>query len=239
VGDLLECEHVGFEYHRRPIFQDLSFTVEQGSWSSIVGPSGIGKTTLLYLIAGFLKPTRGQILESGSPIVGPGVSRGVVLQDLALFPWLNVLGNVTFGLDMTHMPRDQKIARAMANLALVGLTDHAHDRIDQLSGGMRQRVALARTLAMGPRILLLDEAFSALDANTRSILGVELRRIHEHQDLTTILITHSIDEALAVSDRVIAINGDPAEIRGDLTVPRGEDRALLQSCHDTVLSWIA
>jgi ABC-type nitrate/sulfonate/bicarbonate transport system ATPase subunit len=164
----------------------------------------------------------------------------VVLQDLALFPWLTVLGNVGFGLRMTRLSKDDRVRRAQAALELVGLQDRAQDRIDQLSGGMRQRVALARTLVLSPKVLLLDEAFSALDAKTRQDLETELRAIQQERSLTTVLITHSIDEALLVSDRVIALNGSPGQIRGEIAISRASaDPEQVRQYHDQLMSWIA
>lgn len=239
---MFELHQVAFHYDHRPVLADLNLTVEDGSWVSIVGPSGIGKSTLLFLLAGFLKPTEGSVRFRGTPVTGPAPARGIVLQDLGLFPWLSVIQNVRFGLELQRLPAKAVRSKALAALELVRLRDHADDPVDALSGGMRQRVALARTLVMDPDVLLLDEAFSALDANTRQNLAADVRQIHDQTGVTTVLVTHSIDEALAVSDRIIALNGQPAEIRGDLPLPaaarRPEDKTRAH-LHDLIMAWIA
>ncbi|GAA1720617.1 ABC transporter ATP-binding protein [Dietzia cercidiphylli] len=185
----------------------LDLRIEQGQFVSIVGASGCGKSTLLRLLAGFETATDGVIELDGVPVRGPGPDRGVVFQDYGLFPWRTSLENVAYGPRRNGMSRRQASAVAQEALALVGL-DTARDRFPgQLSGGMQQRVAIARALANRPSVLLMDEPFGALDAMTRSSLQTELTHIHESTGTTTVFITHSVEEAVNLSDRVVVMAG--------------------------------
>jgi NitT/TauT family transport system ATP-binding protein len=203
---------------------DVSLEVTQGEFVSIVGPSGCGKTTLLNMIAGFIPPSSGQILLDGRIISGPGPDRGVVFQSFALFPWKTVLENVAFGPRMRGLPRGEceKVAREF--LGLVGLA-HAEARYpNELSGGMQQRVGVARALANHPELLLMDEPFASVDAQTRMTLQEELTRIWQERQPTILFITHDVEEAVFLADRVAVLSPRPgrvvAEIEVDLPRPR-------------------
>jgi NitT/TauT family transport system ATP-binding protein len=209
--------------------EDINLEVGAGEFLCVVGPSGCGKSTLLHLIAGLDKPSGGDILLSGRPVNGPGPDRILIFQDLGLFPWLTVRDNVEFGL---KMKRTDKIAlRSISKhyLDLVGLSQFGDSYIHQLSGGMRQRVALARSLAIGPDVLLMDEPFAALDAQTRDLLHDELERIWKETRQTIIFVTHNVREAARLGDRVVVLTFRPgrikAEIRIDLPRPRRMENA--------------
>ena len=206
-----------------PALSGIDLSIPAGECAVVVGPSGCGKSTLLRLVAGFLTPTSGQVLVAGRPVRGPGPDRGVVFQQPRLFPWLSVRGNVEFGL--RHLDRAARRARAAELVDLVGLTEATGRRPYQLSGGMQQRAAIARALAPGPRILLLDEPFAALDALTRERLQEELRRIWQLTGTTVVLVTHSVDEAAYLGTRIIALSARPGRVVLDLTsdLPRTAD----------------
>jgi NitT/TauT family transport system ATP-binding protein len=198
----------------------VSLDVEEGSFVSIVGPNGCGKSTLLLLIAGLLSPDAGQIFVRGKRVMGPGPSSGIVFQDYALFPWRTVAGNVAYPLERQGIKRAQRqavVAGHLRRLRLVGLEQRYPK---ELSGGQRQRVALARTLAGGPELLLLDEPFAALDAQTRLAMQDEMKTQWLDQNLTTILVTHDVGEAVALSDRVLILSRGPGRIIEDVAVPR-------------------
>lgn len=216
--------------------QDVSLTVEEGEFVCLLGPSGCGKSTLIHLVAGLDRPTAGEILVGGKPVMGPDPSRTVVFQDAALFPWLSVLGNVEFGLRMAGVPPGKRRERAMEYLRLVHLSKFIHAYPHQLSGGMKQRVAIARALALQPEILLLDEPFAALDAQTRAVLQNELLEIWELARPTILFVTHNVREATGLADRVYVISSRPGRIREvqAIRVPRprhAEDPALLALQH--------
>ena len=214
---------------------DVSLDIEAGEFISIVGPSGCGKSTVLNMIAGLDKPSSGSLLKDGAPIAGPGADRGVMFQDYALMPWQTVQDNVGFGLrhgtpgkGFTPVQREERIRHFVE---LVGLNGSEKKYPHQLSGGMRQRVALARLLANGPDILLMDEPLGALDAQTRLILQIELLRIWgqtapRDQRKTAVFITHDIEEAVFLADRVVVMSSHPGQVRAvllvDLPRPRGE-----------------
>lgn len=205
---------------------DISLDVAEGEFLCLVGPSGCGKSTILNLIAGLDTATEGEVLMEGEPIVGPGRERMVMFQDSALFPWLDVLQNVMFGLrlkpNLTNREREEV---AMFYLNLVGLKNFYRANIHELSGGMRQRVALARSLAPNPRILLMDEPFSALDAMTREQLYGDLQRIFVQRQKTIVFVTHNIREAVCLGDRIILLSPNPGRIAEDFRVslPRPRD----------------
>ncbi|MDX2205311.1 MAG: ABC transporter ATP-binding protein [Hyphomicrobiaceae bacterium] len=198
----LKFDRVGFSYGNRGILDNVSFEVEPGEIVSLLGPSGCGKTTILNLIAGFLTPTSGVCLAAGREIAGPGPDRGVVFQSAALFDWMTVAENIAFSLRCAHKSRRERQAIAEEMGALVGLADRLGAYPYELSGGMRQRVGLARVLAAKPTVMLMDEPFSALDVQTRETLQEELLRIQRHTGATIVFITHSIDEAIYLGQRV-------------------------------------
>jgi NitT/TauT family transport system ATP-binding protein len=209
---------------------DVSVEVGAGELVSIVGPSGCGKSSLLSIIGGFLAPTEGEVLVDGRPVREPGPERGIVFQDYSLFPWKTVLGNVAYGLRRQNLSRRASRERAREYLRLVGL-DAAEDRYPhELSGGMKQRVAIARTLAPDPEILLMDEPLGALDALTRARLQDEILRIWERDRKTMVFVTHSIEEAILLSDRIYVLSGQPGAVRTEIHVdidrPRDRDRTL-------------
>jgi NitT/TauT family transport system ATP-binding protein len=199
-------------------FEDISLAIRSGEFVSIVGPSGCGKTTLLFAIAGFLHPSQGRILVDGRPVVGPGPDRGVVFQSFALFNWLSVRDNVEFGLRMRGDPVTKRRERSDELLAMVGLGRFADRYPYELSGGMKQRTAITRALATNPDILLMDEPFAALDAQSREIMQEELVRIWEATRKTVLFITHSIDEAIYLSSRVVVFTTRPGRIKHVLNV---------------------
>jgi NitT/TauT family transport system ATP-binding protein len=197
---------------------DVTFDVRPGEFICLAGPSGCGKSTLLDLAAGLTPPTSGRILIDGEPVTGPGLDRGIVFQQYALLPWRTARGNVEFGLEAKNIPRRERAARAAQYLDLVGLTAFAGRYPHELSGGMRQRVAIARSLAFDPGILLMDEPFAAVDAQTRDTLQAELLRIWEHTGKTILFITHAIDEAVFLGQRVAVMTPHPGRIRQILDI---------------------
>lgn len=194
---------------RTKAIEDLSFTADSGEFLSIVGPSGCGKSTLLYLIAGFLDVTGGDILVDGEPIDGPGTDRGVVFQDYALFPWRTVEKNVTYGLEQNGVGKADRKQIAAEYLEMMDLTGFEDSYPKELSGGMRQRVALARTLAYDPKILLMDEPFGSLDQPLRESLQDHLLEIWRDLGKTVIFITHDVEEAVYLAERVLIMTNRP------------------------------
>jgi NitT/TauT family transport system ATP-binding protein len=186
--------------------RDVSFDVKQGEFVSVVGPSGCGKTTILNLIAGFIPATGGEVLLDGRPISGPGPDRGVVFQSFALFPWKTVLENVAFGPKMRGIGKTERERIAREYLALAGLSEAAGRYPHELSGGMQQRVGVARALANEPQVLLMDEPFASVDAQTRMTLQEELTRIWQEKRPTVIFITHDVSEAVFLADRVVVLS---------------------------------
>lgn len=190
--------------------EDATFEVRANSFTSLIGPSGCGKSTILKAIAGLVRCAAGELSVGPAPVSGPGPDRALVFQSPALLPWRNVLRNVTYGLEARGLSRKAAAARGQQLLELVGLADFAGRYPHQLSGGMQQRVNLARALAVEPEVLLLDEPFSALDAQTRELLGYELLDIWERTHTTAIFVTHQIDEAVFLSDTVVVFSKGPA-----------------------------
>lgn len=199
--------------------EDINFDVEDGSFVSILGPSGCGKTTLLRIIAGLEKQTSGTILINDVLTDKPGPKRGMVFQEYSLFPWKNVLDNVSFGLKMQGMTKTEAYEKAEKYLKIVGLEEFKNNYPNELSGGMKQRVAIARALANEPDILLMDEPFGALDAQTRNNLQNELLNIWREQKLTIMFVTHSVDEAVYLSDKIIVLSARPGRIQKEISVP--------------------
>jgi len=204
----------------------VNLRVTEGEFVCVLGPSGCGKSTLLNLVAGFLRPTAGQVLFDGRAVAEPGPERGVVFQEPTLFPWLTVRANVEFGLAAGGMPRSDRRRAASAALHLVGLDGFEQAYPHTLSGGMRQRVALARVLVLEPRALLMDEPFGALDANSRDRLQDELLRLWQQYRRTVLFITHNVEEAAFLADRVVVMGPAPNSICGEVSVdlPRPRER---------------
>ncbi|MGG5822703.1 ABC transporter ATP-binding protein [Falsiroseomonas sp. HW251] len=198
--------------------EGLSLAIADRSFVCLVGPSGCGKSTLLNLLAGFEKPTAGQVLLDGRPVRGPAPDRGVVFQEAALFPWLTVLDNVCYGPRRRRVPRSSYIPAARALLEQVGLARFADNYPNELSGGMRQRTAIARALVNDPEVLLLDEPFGALDAQTRSMMQELLLAIWERHHRTVLFVTHDVEEAVFLADRVIVMSRAPGRIMADVTI---------------------
>lgn len=189
--------------------EDVSFTAKEREFVTLIGPSGCGKSTVLKAIAGVLPYQGGRLLLDGEPVVGPGVERAVVFQSASLLPWRTALGNVAYGLELHNVPKDEARRKAADMLTLVGLEGYGRLYPNELSGGMQQRVNLARALAVDPELVLMDEPFSALDAQTREVLGYETLRIWEETGSTAVFVTHQIDEAVFLSDRVVVLSAGP------------------------------
>jgi NitT/TauT family transport system ATP-binding protein len=201
---------------------DVSLDVPRGEFLTLVGPSGSGKTTLLDLLGGLSRPTRGSVRVNGAEVTGPGLDRGIVFQQYALFPWRTTLANVTFGLEQQGLSRRERNERARENLALVGLEGFEDRYPHELSGGMKQRVAIARSLAYQPGILLMDEPFAALDAQAREQLQDELLRIWRATDTTVVFITHGIEEAVYLGQRVAVLSSRPGRLKALVDIDLGD-----------------
>jgi NitT/TauT family transport system ATP-binding protein len=196
----------------------INLEVRPGEFLCIVGPSGCGKSTLLHLIAGLHPQTSGKVLVDGTPVNGPGTDRILIFQELGLFPWLTVGGNVEFGMKMKNIGKAERVEKVQYYLRLVHLSKFRDSYIHQLSGGMRQRVALARALATEPDVLLMDEPFAALDAQTRDLLHDELERIWAETGRTIIFVTHNVREAVRLGDRVALLTFRPGRVKQDFSV---------------------
>jgi NitT/TauT family transport system ATP-binding protein len=211
--------------------EKLSLGVRDQEFVSIVGPSGCGKSTLLRIVAGLIRPGAGAVLVDGRPIEEPGADRGMVFQSYTLFPWLTVQGNVEFGLKLRGVPAEQRGQVARQYIDLVGLqgTEPAYPK--ELSGGMQQRVAIARALANDPTILLMDEPFGALDAQTRAVMQELLLRIWERTHKTVLFVTHDIEEAVLLSDRIYVMTARPGQIKAEVavTLPRPRDVSVIDT----------
>lgn len=211
---ILVCDRVSFAYSptERPILQDISFEIAKRDFVCVLGASGCGKSTLLNILAGYLPVHEGQVMFKGEAITGPGWHRGVVFQQQALYPWLNVFDNIAFGLNMRHCEATTVNVRVAELLDLIELTPYAQEYVFNLSGGMRQRVQLARVLANNPELILMDEPLGALDAITRIKIQNLLRKLWWLGDSTFFMITHDIDEALALATKIIVLAPDPGRI---------------------------
>ncbi len=197
----------------------VTLDVKPGEFVSVVGPSGCGKSTLLNIVAGFLKPSAGEARVDGQPISGPGAERGVVFQQYSLFPWLKVRENVEFGLKMQGMGRAERESKARTLLGLTGLLSFENHYPDQLSGGMKQRVGIVRALATGPQVLLMDEPFGALDAQTRVVMQEILTNMWQQLRLSVLFITHDIEESIFLSDKVYVMTARPGRIKAEIPIP--------------------
>ena len=198
---------------------NIDFEVRDNEFLTVIGPSGCGKTTLLRIIAGLIPYDQGEVTIDGRPVIGPGPDRAVVFQNFALMPWADIMTNVTFGLEIRGTPREECRATAKELIKLVGLEGFEQRLPKELSGGMQQRVGLARALAVNPQILLMDEPFGSLDEQTRRLLQEQLLRLWEHQQKTVVFITHSMDEAVMLGDRVMLMTPRPGRVKEMIDVP--------------------
>ncbi len=203
---------------------DLSLDIADKEFAVVIGPSGCGKTTFLYMIAGFEKPTGGRLMLNGQPIKGPGRDRGIVFQDFVLYPWRTVLGNISMGLELAGTTRKEAAERARLYTRMIGLGGFEDTFPHKLSGGMKQRVAIARALAYDPEVLLMDEPFGALDAQTKDYMIGDLQDVWEKAAKTVVFVTHSIREAIRLGDRLYVLSARPSQVKGivpvDLPRPR-------------------
>jgi NitT/TauT family transport system ATP-binding protein len=204
----------------------VSFTVEAGELVAVVGPSGCGKSSLLLAVNGLLRPARGRLTLEGAPVTGPSPERALVFQESALLPWRTALANVELGLELAGHPAAERRDLSRQYLRLVGLAEFEAYYPHQLSGGMRQRVGLARALAVRPRVLLMDEPFGALDAQTRALMGAELLRLWEADRRTILFVTHDLDEAIYLADRVVVLSARPGRVLDTVRIEMPRPRSL-------------
>ncbi|MET9610231.1 ABC transporter ATP-binding protein [Streptomyces sp. NPDC006512] len=217
----VRLEGLSAGYANTPVLEPTDLEFPAGSFTALLGPSGCGKSTVLNTVAGFVRPAAGRVTAGSATVEGPGPDRGVVFQHYALFPWRTARGNVEFALKRLGLTRAERRERALAALAEVGLADGAHKYPAQLSGGMQQRVALARALAARPEVLLMDEPFGALDALTRTRMQDLLRELWRRSGTTVLFVTHDINEALALAERVVVLGGSPGRVLADHPVEPG------------------
>src|SRR3954449_473938 len=234
LGGMISIERLSKTFEtargtRHLALSDISLDIAEGEFVSVLGPSGCGKSTLLYIVGGFVAPSEGAVRVNGAPVAGPGPDRGPVFQEFALFPWKTVLGNVMYGLIEQGAPRKIAEDRARGLIEMVHLKGYENFYPKELSGGMKQRVAIARTLAYRPSILLMDEPFGALDAHTRTRLQNDLLNIWERDRKTVLFVTHSVDEAVFLSDKVVVMTRAPGRIKEivEIELPRPRRRAEL------------
>ena len=226
----MELKNVSKEYNQSeqsmPAIQDVSFGLDRGEFACIVGPSGCGKSTLLKMAAGLDKPTSGEIRFCGEPVNGPHPKISMVFQSFALFPWRTVAGNVEYGPEVQGVPRSERVDSVQKYLEMVGLAGYGHLYPKQLSGGMRQRVGIARALAVEPEVVLMDEAFSAIDEFTAETLREEVAEIHADTEKTFVLVTHNLVEAVELADKIIVLSSRPARVKQilDINLERPRDR---------------
>ncbi len=231
----LEVDHVSKRFaadagEGTEALRDVSLSVREGEFVCLLGPSGCGKTTLLRIIAGLETPTEGEVRVDSVPVTGPTPRLGMIFQDYSLYPWRRVIDNIAFGLELAGVGKAERLARAREYLDLVGLEGFADSFPYELSGGMRQRVAVARALATDPAVVLMDEPFGALDAQTRNAMQRELLEIWTKTRKTVLFVTHSVDEAVFLADRIVVLSPRPGRIREIVEVcdPRPRDR----TCQD-------
>lgn len=228
--DLVDIENVSklFQADGKEMeaLHEINLRIKENEFICFIGPSGCGKTTLLRIIAGLEEPTSGAVYISGKQIKGPGPERGMVFQEYSLFPWRTVLDNVAFGLELKEIPQDVRYSKARDYIKMVGLERFENRYPHELSGGMKQRVAIARALVNDPLALLMDEPFGALDAQTRNIMQSELLRIWHEEKKTIIFVTHSVDEAIYLADRIVIMSARPGRIKDviEIDIPRPRNR---------------
>ena len=229
---VLEIEHLGREFAGQggsvTALRDVSLRIHRRELVCVIGPSGCGKSTLIRIIAGLDDPSSGRMLVDGKETSGPCPERGMVFQGYTLFPWLTVKRNIMFGLEMGGMRIDEAEAEARQWISLVGLDKFGDHYPHQLSGGMKQRVAIARALAPNPRVLLMDEPFGALDAQTRAQMQAHLLEIWRNVEVTILFITHDLDEAIFLADRIVVLKAHPGEVQEIIEVPVPRPRSLAQ-----------
>jgi NitT/TauT family transport system ATP-binding protein len=203
------------------VVEDITYDINDGDFIAVIGPSGCGKTTMMSMLAGFQKPTTGQVLFDGKPVDGPGPERGVIFQEYGVFPWLTVKQNIEFGLQLkaNHVTTTEREQICSHYLELMGLSDFATSYPKHLSGGMRQRLAIARAYAVKPQFLLMDEPFGALDAQTRANMQNLLLKVLATEGKTVMLITHSVEEAIYLASRIVVVTARPARIKQIIEVP--------------------
>ena len=223
VKDL--CKQFGSRHGEVTALKDVNFKAHKREFVCVIGPSGCGKSTLIRILAGLESPSSGEVLLDGNAVFEPGPDRGMVFQSYTLFPWLTVKKNVMFGLEIAGRGRAPSEEEAMQWIDLVGLTKFAKSYPHQLSGGMKQRVAIARALANQPRILLMDEPFGALDAQTRAKMQSYLLEIWKNIDITVLFITHDLDEAIYLADRILVLKAHPGEVQEVIEVPVPQPRS--------------
>jgi NitT/TauT family transport system ATP-binding protein len=225
-------DRVSVQFGNLKVVDDVSYTIGEREFVSVIGPSGCGKTTMMNIVAGFVQPSRGAVLLDGRPVDGPGPDRGVIFQEYGVFPWLTVKENIAFGLKLAanRVPDDERDAICARYMRLMGLEDFADAWPKTLSGGMRQRVAIARAYAVKPQFLLMDEPFGALDAQTRSAMQDLLLEVLQAEGKTVMLITHSVEEAVYLSNRIVVMTARPTRIREIIEVPFGYPRE--ESLHE-------
>jgi NitT/TauT family transport system ATP-binding protein len=237
MGATVELHGVARSYGAVSALDTTTLSLRPGTFTALVGPSGCGKSTLLDIIAGLNHATGGDVLVGGSPLTAPRRQTGVIFQEAAVLPWRTVLDNAAFALEVQKVPRDERRRTASEVLRRVGLADFADRYPHQLSGGMRQRVAIARVLSTDPDLILADEPFGALDEQTRVVLGLELLRVVRQSGATVLFVTHSIQEAVLLSERVLVMSARPGRIMLDTAVdlPADRDPSLLASPTATTL----
>jgi len=232
----IQFQNVGMTFYTDQgalqVVDGVSFDIHDGEFIGIVGPSGCGKTTLMNMLAGFVKPTTGHVLLDGRSIEGPGRDRGVIFQEYGVFPWLTIEENIMFGLQLNASQSASKDKKSICNkyLQLMGLQDFAHSYPKTLSGGMRQRLAIARAYATQPQLLLMDEPFGALDAQTRTKMQNLLLDVLQQEGKTVMMITHSVDEAIYLASKIVVVTARPSRIKEIIEVPFGYPRS--ESLHD-------
>lgn len=222
------------------VLQDINLSIRDNEFICFIGPSGCGKTTLLRIIAGLEEASAGSVTLNGEPIRGPSPERGMVFQEYSLFPWRTVMDNIAFGLELKGVPRPERERRARQYLKMIGLEKFGSRYPHELSGGMKQRVAIARALINDPKAILMDEPFGALDAQTRNIMQSELLRIWQEERKTVVFVTHSVDEAIYLADRIVVMSARPGRIKEifEIGLPRPRNRTSpeVNAIRDRILS---